>query len=120
MTRERKRIGREGEEAAAAFLQARGYSLRERNFHCPLGELDIVAEEGGEIVFVEVRTRSSSSMGTPQESVDRRKQHRLRRLAAYYLQQKGLGGRPCRFDVVAVWVDRRGEVQKIELVRGAF
>ncbi|MGI9951054.1 YraN family protein [Moorellaceae bacterium AZ2] len=120
MTLERKRIGRQGEEAAAAFLQEKGFRLRERNFRCGLGELDIVAEEGGEIVFIEVRTRSSNLLGTPQESVDWRKQHRLRRLAAYYLQQKGLAGLPCRFDVVAVWLDKRGGVERIELVRGAF
>lgn len=120
MTLEKRQRGQQGEAAAAVFLQERGYHLRERNFRCGLGEIDMVAEEGGEIVFVEVRTRSSNLMGIPQESVDWRKQNRLRRLAAYYLKQRGLLGQPCRFDVVAVWLDKRGEVAEIELIRGAF
>lgn len=116
----KRQRGQQGEAAAVFFLQEKGYRLRERNFRCALGEIDIVAEEGGEIVFVEVRTRSSNLLGTPQESVDWRKQNRLRRLADYYLKYRGLSGRPCRFDVVAVWLDKRGEVTAIELIRGAF
>lgn len=116
----RRQKGWQGEEVAAAFLKTRGYHLRERNFRCPLGEIDIVAEEGGEIVFIEVRTRSSSAFGFPQESIDLRKQNRLRRLASFYLKERRLYGQPCRFDVVGVWLNGQGEVVNIELIRGAF
>ncbi|MCG0277221.1 MAG: YraN family protein [Thermanaeromonas sp.] len=116
----RRRKGWEGEEIAATFLKAQGYYVRERNFRCPLGEIDIVAEEGGEIVFVEVKARSSSAFGFPQESVDMRKQERLRRVASFYLKERKLFGRPCRFDVVGVWLNGRGDVVNLELIRGAF
>jgi len=120
MTMARRRRGIQGETAAAAYLEREGYQLLERNYRCPLGEIDLVAADGGEIVFIEVRTRSSVTFGTPQESVDGRKQMRLRRLAAYYLTGKGWAERPCRFDVVAVMLDRQEQVTGIELVRGAF
>ncbi|WP_258360432.1 YraN family protein, partial [Moorella sulfitireducens (nom. illeg.)] len=91
-----------------------------RNYRCPLGEIDIIAADGEAIVFVEVRTRSTDAFGTPQESVDLRKQMRLRRLAAYYLSGRGLTNRPCRFDVVAVRLDRQERVTGIEVIKGAF
>jgi len=112
--------GWEGEEIAVNFLKGQGYHVKERNFRCPLGEIDIVAEEGGEIVFVEVKARSSSAFGFPQESVDMRKQERLRRVASFYLKERKLYGQPCRFDVVGVWLNARGDVINIELIRGAF
>ncbi|MGB9859858.1 MAG: YraN family protein [Moorellaceae bacterium] len=120
MTLGRRQKGQQGEAAAASFLLKNGYRLLEQNFRCALGEIDVVAEDKGEIVFVEVKARFSHLMGAPQEAVDWRKQKRLHRLAAYYLQRRGLSGRPCRFDVVAVWLDKTGEAVQIELIRGAF
>ncbi|MGI6285102.1 YraN family protein [Neomoorella humiferrea] len=120
MTMTRRRRGLQGEAAAAAFLENMGYRILERNFRCPLGEIDIIAADGEEIVFVEVRTRSTNAFGTPQESVDRRKQTRLRRLAAYYLNGRGLSGHPCRFDVAAVLMDRQERIIDIEVIKGAF
>lgn len=120
MTMARRRRGLIGEAAAATYLEQKGYRIIDRNYRCPLGELDIIANDGGEIVFIEVRTRSSTIFGTPQESVIGRKQLRLRRLAAYYLNTQGLAGRACRFDVVAVMLDGRERVASIELIKGAF
>lgn len=120
MTMARRRRGAQGEAAAAAYLEQHGYQIIERNYRCPLGEIDIIAADGGEIVFIEVRTRSSTAFGTPQESVDGRKQVRLRRLAVYYLGYRGWHRRPCRFDVVAVRLDRQERVTGIEVIRGAF
>ncbi|APC08106.1 YraN family protein [Neomoorella thermoacetica] len=120
MTMTRRRRGQIGEAAAAALLADSGYRILERNYRCPLGEIDIVAAQGEEIVFIEVRTRSSQNFGTPQESVDGRKRLRLRRLAAYYLGSRGLAGRSCRFDVVAVWLDRQERVAGVEVIKGAF
>ncbi|MGI9859773.1 YraN family protein [Moorella naiadis] len=120
MTMARQRRGLIGEAAATAYLEQKGYRIVERNYRCPLGELDIIALDGREMVFLEVRTRSSTAFGTPQESVDARKQLRLRRLAAYYLIARGLAGQACRFDVVAVMLDGREQVASIEIIKGAF
>ena len=120
MTMTRRRRGQIGEAAAAAFLAEQGMQIIKRNYRCPLGEIDIIARDGRELVFVEVRTRSSSTFGTPKETVDQRKQMRLRCLAAYYLSRPGLDKQPCRFDVVAVCLDRREKVAKLEHIRGAF
>ncbi|WP_406678312.1 YraN family protein [Moorella sp. ACPs] len=120
MTVARRRRGQRGEAAAAVYLERSGYRLLARNYRCPLGEIDIIAADGEAVVFVEVRTRSTATFGTPQESVDARKQMRLRRLAAYYLSRHGLSNRPCRFDVVAVWLDRQERVREIEIIKGAF
>ncbi|OIQ59842.1 hypothetical protein MOTE_10980 [Moorella thermoacetica] len=120
MSMTRRRRGQIGEAAAAALLEGEGYRILERNYRCPLGEIDIIAAQDKEIVFIEVRTRSSRTFGTPQESVDGRKRMRLRRLAAYYLGSRGLAGWSCRFDVVAVWLDRQERVSGMEIIKGAF
>jgi len=120
MTMMRRRHGQIGEAVAAACLGDKGYQIIERNYRCSLGEVDIIARDGRELVFIEVRTRSSSTFGTPQESIDKRKQLRMRRLAAYYLSRYGLERRPCRFDVVAIQLDRQEKVKRIEHIQGAF
>lgn len=89
MTIRRKLLGRQGEEAAAHYLEKNSYQVLCRNYSCRLGEIDIVARERETIVFVEVRSRSSDDYGLPQESVTSRKKMKLRQLAWYYLK----GGR---------------------------
>ncbi|HHP51110.1 MAG TPA: YraN family protein [Moorella mulderi] len=116
----RQRRGRKAEEAAASFLETQGYKIIARNFRCPWGELDVVALDGQEVVFVEVRSVTSLVFGPPQGSVDRRKRERLRRLALYFLQQRGWQNRPCRFDVLAVRLDRQERPMYIEHLKGAF
>ncbi|MDN5346640.1 MAG: putative endonuclease [Clostridia bacterium] len=116
----KQEIGRLGEEAAANYLKAMGYRILERNFRCRLGEIDLIALEKDELVFVEVRTRTSLSLGLPQESVRHWKRHKLRELASFYLKKFPDKTPPCRFDVVAVQVTKKGEVEKIELFRNAF
>ena len=115
----RGRLGRAGEEAAVEALRAAGYRIVERNVHLRRGELDVIAEEAGDLVFVEVKTRRSTTYGTPAESVGPRKRHALAQLAAGYLARRGPGDRPCRFDVVEVWVDASGH-QRVEILRDAF
>ncbi|HOJ51645.1 MAG TPA: YraN family protein [Syntrophales bacterium] len=119
MEKSKSATGFRGEEAAAQFLKQKGLKILERNFHCPLGELDIVGREGNVVVFVEVRTRRSTRFGTPLESVDERKKRRLSRLALFYLKGKGWEDKPARFDVVGVKVKEKGEVE-IDWVRDAF
>src|SRR4030065_2466914 len=102
MTMERISKGKQGEDAAAAFIAKEGYKIIERNFRCPLGEIDIVAIDKGVLVFVEVKTRSSNKFGLPEEAVNRRKQHQMAKTAQFYISRKKLFNSPARVDVVAV------------------
>lgn len=102
----RPATGRRGEDAAARFLARSGRVILHRNWRCRLGELDIVAEERGTLVFVEVRTRRASSrFGTAAESVDGRKLRRIAACAQLYLQAFGKTNVPIRFDVIACTVE---------------
>ena len=94
-------IGRRGEAAAAAYLEERGYRIQERRYRAAGGEIDLVAEEKGELVFVEVKTSQRSSR--PEQRVDRAKRQRLTRTARHYLQYRA-ADTVCRFDVIAVWL----------------
>lgn len=107
----RQRLGRAGEDAAIEALRARGYRIVARNVRLRGGELDVIAEDAGTIVFVEVKARRSSAFGTPAEAGGPRKQRTLCHLALRYLAGQGLGERPCRFDVVEVWVDSAGALR---------
>jgi putative endonuclease len=96
-------VGGYGERVAVAYLVARGLILLDRNWRCPLGELDIVMRDRGDVlVFVEVKTRRSDRFGTPAEGVGRAKVRRLRRLGAAWLDQAGIHPAEIRFDVVEV------------------
>ncbi len=94
--------GREGERLATRFLEKQGFRIRDRNYRNRLGEIDIVAEDRGVLVFVEVRTLKASSGHTPEETIQWKKQQRLSCTALAYIQQKGLEDLPARFDVIAV------------------
>lgn len=78
-------------------------SIRQRNYRFERGEVDIVADDGEELVFVEVKARRSKSYGEPEEAVDEKKQAQLRRVAEGYLFEHEIEGRACRFDVVAIF-----------------
>ncbi len=110
--------GQRGESLAAAYLEAQGYQILQRNYRCPLGELDLVAREGEYLVFVEVKCRTSWRFGHPAEAVGYSKRKRLERLGSYFLRQYRMENQPCRFDVVAVLLSR-GEAS-VELFRNAF
>jgi len=121
--RNRVETGRLGEEAAADFLQAEGYAIKSRNWRCRAGELDIVAEHGGVIAIVEVRTRtagSSAAFGTAEESIDARKAHKVRTLAAIYLQTYGLQHAAVRCDAVIVILGQDGTAVDITHMQNAF
>jgi putative endonuclease len=98
----RARFGALGEEAAAGLLRAGGYRIVARNHRCRCGEVDIIAEKGELLVFVEVRTRATSLFGSPEETVDARKQRRVIAAARDYLAQRCGPARAARFDVIAV------------------
>lgn len=115
----RTALGRAGEEAAVRRLSELGYRIVARNVRFRFGEIDIVAEELGCLVFVEVKTRTGSAYGTAAEAVTPAKQRKLARLAAAYLSGAGGGERPCRFDVVTV-EPRTGPGWQCTVIRDAF
>lgn len=112
----RQTLGRWGERLAALYLQRRGYRILERNQRSASGEIDIIAQDGAFLVFVEVRTRRGDALGTPEESVTRAKRERLIALAQEYLQARGLAERPWRIDLVAVKLDARRRLEAIDHV----
>ncbi len=95
-------IGKSGEQAALNFFTQRGYTLLDRNYRVPCGEIDLIFEKGQVLVFVEVKARRSSRYGLPQEAVGHTKQQRIIKAAMWYCQERRLQGRELRFDVIAL------------------
>lgn len=97
-------FGHKKEEQAEKYLASHGMRLKEKNYRCKMGEIDLIMyDKDNTLVFVEVRYRNRDDYGGGLESVDNRKQKKLIRTATYYLQQKNLLDKiPCRFDVVAI------------------
>ncbi len=112
-----QQIGRDGEEAAARFLEAQGYVILERNCRLSGGEIDLIARDGGCLVVVEVKTRRGGQFGSPFEAVDARKQRRLAAAALEYMADRKLD-MPLRFDVAAVFAEKN--IFRVELLRNAF
>jgi len=112
----RHQFGHASEMWAEQFLRAKGYRILERNLRTSLGELDLVAEDAGVLVFVEVKARATAAFGGALLAVDRRKQAKLVRLAAQYLAQRHLSDKPCRFDVVLVQgqPSARGQIEHLQ------
>ena len=98
----RRARGREAEDLAAAFLEARGYRVLARNHRLRRGEVDLVCEQGAVVCFVEVRSRTGDAHGAPEETVDRRKARRVVLAAEDWAARNAVAGRDLRFDVVAV------------------
>ena len=116
--REKKELGRRGEELALRFLKKSGYKIIERNYVCKMGEMDIIAQEKDTLVFVEVKTRTSMDFGPPQLAVNPTKQMQLSKVALNFLKEKRLEDVKARFDVIAIVLRPTGE--EIELIRDAF
>ena len=111
--------GRRWERLAEAHLRERGLELLERNFHCRLGEIDLIMRDGEITVFVEVRYRSNDRYGHALETVDHRKRLKIQRAAGIFLSRRpGQTHQPCRFDVVGIEGSR--EDPKIHWLRAAF
>lgn len=98
--------GRQGEEMAADYLAQKGLRIVARNYRYDQGEVDLVCEDGGELVFVEVKTRTSTMFGEPEEAVTESKQEQLRKVAEGYCQEYGLDDQYYRFDIVTVMIQR--------------
>ncbi|MCU1552292.1 MAG: YraN family protein [Glaciihabitans sp.] len=111
-------LGRRGETLAAEHLVASGFEIVERNWRCSHGEIDIVATTGDELVFVEVKTRSTVAFGHPLEAITVRKLARLRRLAAAWCQAHPGGHPSIRIDAIAIIAPTHGlvEIEHLERV----
>lgn len=117
----RKELGALGEAAAADHLLGQGLKLRARNWRCRTGEIDLIAEDREILVFIEVRTRSASgTFGTPQESVNARKQRQVMETAQVYMHMQRLQDKQVRFDVISIQTDPTGAVRELEHIRNAF
>ncbi len=116
----RKELGRISEDHAARFLASRGYRIRERNYRTPRGEIDIVAEQGDVLVFVEVKSRSSGEHGRPLESVTSSKARTIAAVGGSYLSSREKRERLTRYDIVEVHITPGGHVMKVEVIEGAF
>jgi putative endonuclease len=110
------KTGKAGEERAAAHISGLGMRIIARNWRCERGEIDIIARDGGSLVFIEVKARRSLRFGRPEEAIDQRKRERLRLLALHYINGIGQGAPDYRFDVVAVNLCDGSA----ELIRDAF
>lgn len=119
MANTNQRVGKHGEGLAAEHLVDSGMRLVDRNWRCPLGEIDIIAQDGDTLVFCEVKTRRGTGYGIPAEAVVRAKQERLRRLALVWLKTTGSHAPDIRFDVISVLPQRRG-APRIEHLKAAF
>ena len=115
----RKELGEEGEGLAAEFLRRLGYKLLRRNWSAPGGEIDIIARDGEEVVFAEVKSRSSAEWGDPEAAVNPAKQRSICLAARQFARQYRLHGRTLRFDVVAVLLGDGGPPQ-IKHYKSAF
>jgi putative endonuclease len=102
MTLQRQQLGKSGEDLAVRALEERGYAILARRYRTRHGEIDIVAQEGNTLVFVEVKARATAEFGTAAEAVTIFKRRRLTAMAADYLARAQWTNRPCRFDVVAI------------------
>lgn len=115
----RRETGLTGERVACDFLEKNGYHIIEKNYRCPGGEIDIIARQENTLVFIEVRTKKSVQFGSPEESITSAKRERLRTVAAHYGQNRSNLPSLWRIDVVAIQMDRRDRVTRIEIIENA-
>ncbi len=115
----RRDTGILGEKLAKDFLKKQGYRVLETNYRCPNGEIDIVAKHKDFLVFVEVRTKTSLAFGSPEESITAAKKERMRATASHYQQTHNNLPQLWRIDVVAVELNQKGKLSRVELIENA-
>ena len=123
MERYNKVIGNFGEDEACKFLIKNGYKIIERNYNCRFGEIDIIAKDGDCLVFVEVKTRTSSKYGAPGNAVNFYKVKHLTLSARMYIDKNRLANYFSRFDIVEIfakYADNNFMVDKINIIKNAF
>ncbi|HKR80621.1 MAG TPA: YraN family protein [Nitrospira sp.] len=115
----RRLFGQEGEAEAERYLRRKGYRIVAKNVRSSLGELDLVAEDGQTLVFIEVKARRSGEFGGAIHAVHRQKQQKLARLASQFLAQRHWMERSCRFDVLLLQATETAEL-RVEHIQNAF
>lgn len=119
MSRHNLNFGKSSESAAANYLRGQGYKILELNYKNKLGEIDIIAKEDRAVCFIEVKSRSQTAFGLPQEAVNKHKQHKISQCALSYLKERQLFEQSSRFDVLSIIQEQAG-CPRFELIRDAF
>ena len=115
----RRDTGILGEKLARDFLKKQGYHIKETNYRCPHGEIDIIARHKDFLVFIEVRTKRSLEFGSPEQSITPAKMEKLRTTAAHYQQTHNNLPPLWRIDVVAIELNQKDTPSRIELIKNA-
>jgi putative endonuclease len=118
LTQERLKLGELGEQLALKKVKRLGYKCIIRNYRCPLGEMDLIAQDGDTLVFIEIKTRKARSISFAKEAVDAKKRRQISKVALFYLKANGCPDAKARFDVVAVGFT--GRQPQIEVIKNAF
>ncbi|HOJ92121.1 MAG TPA: YraN family protein [Dictyoglomaceae bacterium] len=116
----KKEIGDIGEKFAVEFFERRGFNILHKNLRFKFGELDLVVEKSGILVFVEVKTRSNNNFGEPIEAVDYKKQEKIKKMAEMFLANYKKIVKGVRFDVLSVIVLPEGKISSWEYIPNAF
>lgn len=118
---DRREIGKLGEKLALEFLTERGYHILATNFRAGrLGEIDLIVSLKGKLSFIEVKTRTGNTYGTPAEAVSYKKQKTIRQVAACFLKARGAVNMPVQFDIIEVMVTRDGSLLNLQHLEKAF
>ncbi len=114
----RQILGQQGEASAARYLKSKGYRVIKKNYRCSYGEIDLIAPDGDTLVFIEVKTRTSTSFGEPAAAVNFRKQQQISKTAHYFLTELGKD-KDARFDVISI-LQEKGKEMRIDHITNAF
>jgi len=114
----RQDLGKWGESVAAIRLESKGFQIQDRNWRCARGEIDIVAYDGDELAFIEVKTRRGRELGTPEEALTSHKGRKLINLAQIYLSEKEIDA-DWRIDLVAIELDKTGKLLRCDHIPNA-
>ena len=119
MSVRRQWLGKRGEELAKRHLESTGYSILDTNYRAESGEIDLVAEKDGTLVFVEVRARSSARLGLPEESLTPKKRSHMVGAAQEYIQANQVEEREWRIDLVAIEFSPDGRLERLDVIENA-
>ena len=120
MRRYNKEIGSYGENIAAKYLQSLNYKIIKRNYRCKIGEIDIIARHENFLSFTEVKTRYEIGYGSPAESVNKRKQFKIYKVAEFYIMENRLFNLNFRFDVIEILLNNKNDSFAVRLIENAF
>lgn len=116
----RRQTGALGEEIAVRRLERDGHTVIARNYRCREGEIDIITHKDDCLVFIEVRTKRSTLFGSPEESISETKKQHLRAVAQRYLESHPGQPESWRIDVVAIELERNGDVKRLDIIENAI